>query len=981
MANQRVQDAYKQLIKYFQSIEDDSFLTAAIPDSIASIVGLVKKPSGVDNADIIKNLYNFLYADSIHQESFSDIVASMKSYGDLKGLRDYFCVTPWDASYDGESEIPLNRVEDKDQGYQGSGFHKAKGPTYKLEDIVGLQSNNKNVSAIQVFQADMPYHGADSNISALFLSSIDSVIMSQAVPYIDVLISTAVDDKNENELLKSSFSLGRFLGGKGSDRDLGGSFLSSPGKSVASSVVSAQKDKKIGAVAAMEIFTTPQTMVNGENVSYNEDNPGRIDAFRPFLAMNTINIQVLPTGFGAISKKTADIQLTLFDKGRLSEIAPLVSPLAYNTVQFDITYGWSHPAGSAGKKSSSDITNVLGEFIDAMKVTDVFTVANSNFTFNQDGSVTISLKLVSTGMTKFSSKELILSSGFAKTSALAAQDIEALLRTLKDKISQIKVPSKNLFIPVAIADGNFDGFVSMEQSDIESLRKTIEILGSGGKTIEGAAGVKDILKKLVGVRDPKNKKAQPKSMFNDYQNSRAQEAEKFVEYLAHTPDPFIARGVKSGVTDNDFMYDIPTKYASLGKILIAALTSYFSETGEVMYIFGAFNENAAAVRDHNVAQFPILLSSDNEKNISLKSVLTNYYKKNKSITPEAFINLLTENFIEVQMNKAYGLNTSSQQSKEEKKEKKDQKNKNKDEGSLLSELQKIDNLKHVYEAMGQKNLSDPTFVVPKITMSVDCRKTLDSKNVIKVIIQDSAHDHFRTTGQLFTDILSQGFVLSPNSSFTNSREGARTPKHGKNTDNIIKMLSTRSPPVLVPLTTDGINPIKDDRDAIDKVIKDFEGSLILEKNTIQKIREMKKIFYDYFPTIIIGSMGSGVINAQLSSQQNDALKTIAVSQAVNQKVAGEEPNLDYGMILYPTQLTIEAVGSPIFKFMQRFFIDFGTNTSADNFYVITGINMNFAPGVFKSNLTMRVNDIFARTINIRKTAAMGLLEVSRKTQK
>ena len=128
-------------------------------------------------------------------------------------------------------------------------------------------------------------------------------------------------------------------------------------------------------------------------------------------------------------------------------------------------------------------------------------------------------------------------------------------------------------------------------------------------------------------------------------------------------------------------------------------------------------------------------------------------------------------------------------------------------------------------------------------------------------------------------------------------------------------------------------------------------------------------------------MGSGVINAQLSSQQYDALKTIAVSQAVNQKVAGEEPNLDYGMILYPTQLTIEAVGSPIFKFMQRFFIDFGTNTSADNFYVITGINMNFAPGVFKSNLTMRVNDIFARTINIRKTAAMGLLEVSRKTQK
>jgi hypothetical protein len=39
--------------------------------------------------------------------------------------------------------------------------------------------------------------------------------------------------------------------------------------------------------------------------------------------------------------------------------------------------------------------------------------------------------------------------------------------------------------------------------------------------------------------------------------------------------------------------------------------------------------------------------------------------------------------------------------------------------------------------------------------------------------------------------------------------------------------------------------------------------------------------------------------------------------------------------------------------------------------------MNFTPGEFKCSLTLMVHDIFARTINIRKTSEETMLAVSK----
>lgn len=972
MSSKRVQDSYAELIKYFNDINSDRLLKLIDPGS-----DLKKKDTSKSSKnDFVTLLYNFLYADATNQVSFDDIIDSMKKFNRPKYLDDDFCVTPFDGF--GDTRVPYN-ISNFDT-HQGSHnldqkkYKRSSGSIYKISDFIknkSIEESINKIHAIQVWSADLPPHGADAEISALFLNSISNIVMSRAVPYVDILVSTAVGD--DSSLEDASFSLGRFFGKKEKFMqgiDIKSKFLDKSGLSVASQVVG--KNKSLKPVSSMEIFTTPQTLVNADNVSYNELNPGRIDAFRPFLNLESFNVQVLPTGFGAISKKTADMQITLFDKGRLQDIAPLVSPLAYNTVQLDITYGWAHPSGNStiGRIGSTNLDDKMGEFIDAMKVTDTFTVANSDYKFEKDGTVKINLKLVSTGMTKFTSETLDLSESLDNKDVMDISKIESALHALKVKLSG--KTSKDIFLPVTILDGSFDGFISLDSDEISKIRKIIQNLSKSSKTLSDMAEVKSLLEVLIGTNQKKGKKDKTvdKGELGKFQASQMKAVQYYIDHLINTPDPFLPIGLEHGVTNKTMNEN---QYASLGKILMSAYGSFFQKNGEVMFIFGCFNENAAAVRDLNVSQFPIMLKGGSEKTVTLQSVLEKYYKTHKNITPEKFFQLIIDSFINVQSNEAYGLKGEFDQKDTTNTSKKSKSKKLaiSEGGALVRENMITNKLLEIYETFNVKT-GDPKFTLPKVAMSVDCRKTsTGEKNIIKVIIQDLAADPGKSTGEFLTDVLSTGFVLSPGKGSLNPH----SPNHGKKLTNLIETLEKRK--IISKMNESSFSKNKD---IVKEILDRHESAYLLDEKFASNITKLRNEFYKDFPTLIVGSMGSGINDAQLSSQQNDQLKTIAVSQAINNKSDGNDPAIEYGMVLYPTQLTLEVFGSPVFKFMQRFFIDFGTNTSADNFYVITGINMNFSQGEFKCTLNMMVHDVFARTINIRKSAEAAMLAVS-KTKK
>lgn len=1014
MASKKTRDAANQLLKYFRIDKKDTFI---VPQSSSGVQtpssGIPPGPDEQD--DFIIEIYNDLYGDSQRKKEFKEILQDISKFisgktndKDIqKKLIETICLTPFSqdvaSGITNFDNLPLNKKSNNlKQGShevaENTNYKSPKEGLYTIKEMAPKGQNSQDndtrkINAIQVWPAHLESHGADADISALFLNSINSVVMSQAVPYVDILVSTAVplpgSDPSKSDTVQKSFSLGTFLGAKKDDRVENTPFKDVIGKSVATQT-------KIGeatnfeAVASMEIFTSPQTLVNAENVSYNELNPGRIDAFRPYMSLDSVNIQVLPTGFGAISKKTADIQLTLFDKGRLRDIAPLVSPLAYNTIQFDITYGWSHPSGgvTAGRSSDAQSGDALGILIDSMKVTDTFTVSSSNFTFSPEGTVKISLKLVTSAMNRFGSQELNLAP--TKTAEITA--INDALAAIKKKFSGNK--SKDLFLPVSVLEGSFDGFISMEPEDLEKLKKVIKQIDRPNSDNSELA---QLLKTLVVDEYPavtgkkkakkgsgKGKKVEPppapvptkSSLIRQYQTSRKQAAQEFLDSFKKTPDPFLPRGLKYGVTESD-LKNKNKYYVSFGKILIAALGNYFiSEGGEVVFVFGAFNQSAAAVRDLNVSQFPILLEGDDTNELSLKSVLESYFLKNSSMTPESFFDMIIANFFDYQGTSAYGLkevsepNPNIQTSEKNEKQKKEKTDAEKAAIAIEMESRKLTRLREIY---GGK-VTDPILTLPKLKMNVTCRKSKND-NVITVAVGDAACDPMRSIGDFFTDILGNGFCLSAGEETGNS-DRITSARHGE----VLKKTIAEMLRVQIIEKANDANISKENREKykdveLSEILKSYNSSYVIKGETAKSIKKMREIFYNFFPTIIVGSLGSGVLSAELSSQQNDALKTIAISKAINQKADTMDPFLDYGMVLYPTQLSMQVIGSPVFKFIQRFFIDFATNTSADNFYVVTAVNMNFNPGDFKCSLTFAINDIFGRSINLRKSSADALFSI------
>tara|TARA_Y100000592_G_C5404094_1_gene284683 strand:- start:688 stop:1047 length:360 start_codon:yes stop_codon:yes gene_type:complete len=62
----------------------------------------------------------------------------------------------------------------------------------------------------------------------------------------------------------------------------------------------------------------------------------------------------------------------------------------------------------------------------------------------------------------------------------------------------------------------------------------------------------------------------------------------------------------------------------------------------------------------------------------------------------------------------------------------------------------------------------------------------------------------------------------------------------------------------------------------------------------------------------------------------------------------------------PVQLSIETIGCPIWNFGQQLFIDFGTGTTVDNIYAVTGIDHSIAAGEFKTSVKLVQLDSYGK---------------------
>ena len=249
----------------------------------------------------------------------------------------------------------------------------------------------------------------------IFFNAIPAIEMSRCVPYIDVRVLTEnynIDgdgNKTAPSKLNSAAYMRYTKGENGSyvlDDAEGFGDLSPVSKSVRDDEREALKNVD---VAYMDIFTSPQTFsnanINASNPTANSDGGGLflsaisgqinddpiLEPIMPFLSLESLNISITGAGYGIMASKKGSLKLTLHDRSRLKDLAPLVSSSQFATTRILIEYGWNHPEGGPG----SD--NVIGKYLNSLKERSVYQVVKCDYDFSDGGAVGINIGLAAYG--------------------------------------------------------------------------------------------------------------------------------------------------------------------------------------------------------------------------------------------------------------------------------------------------------------------------------------------------------------------------------------------------------------------------------------------------------------------------------------------------------------------------------------------------------------------------------------------------------
>lgn len=131
-------------------------------------------------------------------------------------------------------------------------------------------------------------------------------------------------------------------------------------------------------------------------------------------------------------------------------------------------------------------------------------------------------------------------------------------------------------------------------------------------------------------------------------------------------------------------------------------------------------------------------------------------------------------------------------------------------------------------------------------------------------------------------------------------------------------------------------------------------------------KRLKEMVMQYVPHIIYGCMNTTVKSANLSTQQNAQLASINMLRSLNGDpvAANGEQAGGVPLSVYPCELSITTLGCPMIRYSQELFVDFNTNTTADNIYYVTGLSHKIEAGNFETTIKLTPNDAFAQYRNL-----------------
>jgi len=741
--------------------------------------------------------------------------------------------------------------------------------------------------------------------------------------------------------------------------------------------------------AGMELFTAPQTLVP-MNEMYDDfevtqavdpDDPEAgsvggtrgapiIDRTRPFMSLGDFSITVTPSR-GMMSHKTAELSLTLHDRSRLQEIAEFVKPDLYGRTEMMITYGWSHPDDSADRADDGSLSgNFFGTFLNAMKITEKYGIVNSSFSFDEVGQVKVKLKLSMKGSSSVDTTNISKGEG--------VDDIMETIRDLTEAISAIKREILGDSSTDSSSDVSGSTFLSAASDtsgaltiDEETSKAIASFLDSHRNEEEGSP-IDDLTDNLTELFGSDGKSGVVADAKETIAAAVANKLSTSKTLRSSGLDPFARTFTGAGGSTEfvDIAYD-DTKYISLGALLLYFVGKPLAASNrydEVQFVFYAFNDKSTYLKDSNISEFPIKFSEFEKKFKEMTETSAN-------IPLSRFISMLNKEYIHNQAAPAYGL-TSLYETDDEGNSKMKE-SFTEDATALYNEK-----VKRLEDAYGEGE--DQEFKMPRITMHLEAVPTrLGSETgkrgtILRIHLYDSQASKYSALSKMLQ--AARGTSLGTLSSAAS--EATREPSEDEETSladhqkEFVQLLQSaldsgllEAVPELVGATVDGGgNVVSVDPEEFARNYFRLKGGF----------RALKAFITKTMPSIIYGSQNSAIISADLASMNNSKLATVNMQRGGLGGGTTAQGSRDAGLPLQtaPTSLSMTTLGCPVIEYGQYFFVDFGTGTTVDNQYVVSGISHTISQGKFETKLKCTQVDAFGKYISTFQSIEKALTAMS-----
>lgn len=814
----------------------------------------------------------------------------------------------------------------------------------------------------------------DAQKAELFLNFLPSTVISRCVPYLELEF---VFDRGFNKDVKKLQTAGllKFLMG-GVDVDPG-----SP-NDIMRKARAKKNDQSVQTSAGMELFTSPQTLINMNPVEPGARYVDVLDPTRPFASIESVSINVAPT-VGIMSYKHATVVMKLHDRSRLAEVADLIQPTTYTRTTCWLTYGWRHPYEPSGDSASETYADFINR---NMLVKEAYGVKNASYSFDQTGQVSITIELYTKAVSEL--RDIKVNEGpnsFKKLSerinALAEQIAELRKSYKLDPPTGLNKEIRGFMILDAAEGGQFPDMKPDEI--IDSIKGLEKMLQDTGRIAKGASD--PLIAKLKELYKPTGKKNENFEFKEQVKTIASNYVKQKFDALVSGPDPFLIFDEKNktmkeetGIEDDHpFLKELSSynkegdiskelkegtnfrkAVVSFGKLFMVFMApALFSiqTVDEFQILFYQLNDRAGKASSTNIAEFPIDLP-----------VFLRQYKEviekngTEAMTVEQFVKLAVDAQINDSRAIGYGFRSAGVfKPWDPKNRDPDYKDKKKGEQyeSLLSSVN------------GRRG----TFQMPQIEVYVEMtHERYDSKSGKSVPVDllqyfnDPANSVSAKTNELGKTFRKISKIHVYDKTVNPYKTAASILR--SDTPNGTTFMEVDPDPWVKRHTEDRLQIVKNvfkdlyeiSTNTGDTGIKLTVGTMTTEANN-QKVKHMVS---KLVPSIIYGMNSSAVMEASLSTKQDSNLTAAQLLGLNSGKKVSATPAGGGGgglpLKVIPAALSLRTLGCPILNYSQLFFIDFNTGTTIDNIYGISGLTHTLTPGKFESNLTMAFYDAYGK---------------------